>query len=63
MALLRTILTKLQENEFTGNPLKCDWAVKETGWLSYWLISIWPKPQKKKMEAVLRMQPPTSLIL
>jgi hypothetical protein len=30
--LLRTILTKLQDNWFTVNPLTCDWAVQETDW-------------------------------
>ena len=28
--LLRIIMTKLQDNGFTVNPLTCDWAVQET---------------------------------
>jgi hypothetical protein len=56
--VLSTVLCRFCENGFTINPLKCEWAAKETNWLGNWLVPRELQPWCKEIDAIFHMDHP-----
>jgi hypothetical protein len=60
MEQLAIILQKLATNGFSIKPKKCSWAVKSVEYLGHIITTEGVKPQSKKIDAILRLTPPTN---
>jgi RNase H-like domain found in reverse transcriptase/Reverse transcriptase (RNA-dependent DNA polymerase)/Integrase zinc binding domain len=58
MHKLDIVLTRLEQAGFRANVRKCYFAQKELEYLGYWLSRQGVQPQPKKVEAIMRLQPP-----
>ena len=61
ISLLEKILQCLQDNGFSINPLKCEWAIQETDFLGHWLTPHGIKPYYKKVNAIVQLEETKSL--
>lgn len=57
---IREVLRRLDENNFSIKPKKCHFAIKEVEYLGHKITPEGIKPQPKKVDAILKLKPPTT---
>jgi len=61
LSTIDRICGALQSSGYRVNPLKCEWAIKETDFLGHWFTPNGVKPLQKKIDSIIAMQAPTNL--
>ena len=60
MEVMKKVLQKLEDCEFTVNLTKCRWATKETDYLEFHLTTNGIKPIPSKVEVIIKIARPTT---
>jgi len=58
---LDVVLSRLASKDFSLNIDKCQFGIKETDFLRFWLTPTGPHPWDKKVQAIDNMKPPCNL--
>ena len=61
LIVLDKVCKRLENKEFSVNPLKCEFGVKESDFLGHWLTPKGVKPLRKKIQGIIDMEAPTNL--
>ena len=61
ITLVQKVLCRLETAVFNINPTKCERAVDKTDFLGHWMTLDGIKPWRRKVEAILKMQPPKNV--
>ena len=58
LQVINLVLSRLHDHNMKCNPLKCEWFVKKTDFLGFWMTPDGVQAWKKRVNAILQMDRP-----